>query len=367
MSDFTVGLDLGSFKTAVVASNGQRAFVETIVGWPKDKLACRTLSRKVQQKALGKMVFYGKDVHRERLALNVVRPCEKAMLKFRSPEDAGLSAQEIDDRQKAVRLLLEHVKELVSPPAGAQVRVVMGTPSCAAADCQRMMVEAAEGVFDSVIVIPEPFAVAYGVDQLKDTLVVDIGAGTTDICPIFGTLPLEEDQVTLAMGGDEVDTRFIAQLVETFPEAELSRNMAREIKERYGSVYGTDGAVDVQLPTHGALANFDVRGPLKDACETIVGPIIEGIREVISRVDPEFRHPMLRNILLSGGGSQLIGLDRRIEEELKDHGAKVNKVYDFVFAGAVGAHRMAMELTEEEWQQVDRLDAQGSEEQSVAA
>jgi len=367
MSEFTVGLDLGAFKTAVVASNGERIFVETVVGWPKDKLACRTLSRKVQQKAMGKMVFFGRDVHRERLALNVVRPCEKAMLKFQSQEDAGLNSQDVADRKKAIRLLLEHVLAAVNPPAGASVRAIMGTPSCASIACQRTMIECAEEVFDSVLLIPEPFAVAYGVDQLKGTIVVDIGAGTIDICPMFGTLPLPEDQVTLPVGGDDIDNDFVSGLVDAFPEAEVSLNMAREIKERYGAIHGGDGAVSVNLPTQGALATFDVRGPLKAACEIIVQPIVEGIREVISRVDPEFRHPMLRNILLSGGGSQLIGLDRRIEEELKDHGAKVTKVYDFVFAGAVGAHRMAMELTEEEWRQIDQFESHGEDSQAIAA
>ena len=173
--------------------------------------------------------------------------------------------------------------------------------------------------------------------------------------------------MTLAIGGDEIDAEFCRRLVESCPEAEISLNMAREIKERYGYVHDAHGAVNVRLPTRGALADFDVSAPLKTACESIIGPVVEGIREVISRVDPEFRYPMLHNILLSGGGSQLIGLDRRIEHELEDHGARVTKVYDCVFAGAVGAHRMAMELTEDEWQQISRLDTIVDDEDEVLA
>ena len=85
MEHFTVGLDLGSFKTSIVASNGQRAFVESVVGWPRDQIANRTLARKVRQKTLGEKVLFGKDVHADRMALNVVRPCENAMLKFQDP------------------------------------------------------------------------------------------------------------------------------------------------------------------------------------------------------------------------------------------------------------------------------------------
>jgi rod shape-determining protein MreB and related proteins len=357
MEHFTVGLDLGSFKTSIVASNGQRAFVESVVGWPRDQIANRTLARKVRQKTLGEKVLFGKDVHADRMALNVVRPCENAMLKFQDPTSAGLTEPQVEERKKAIRLLLEHVVGLVEPPKGARIRAVMGSPSCSSPAARRTMIEAAETIFESVIVIPEPFAVAYGVDELRGTLVIDIGAGTIDICPLSGVYPRDEDQVTLPIGGDAIDAEFCRRLSDAFPEAEISLNMAREIKERDGFVHKIDGPVTVRLPTQGALTDFDVSRPLKEACEIIVEPIIEGIREVISRVDPEFRHPMLRNILLSGGGSQLSGLDRRIEHELKDHWARAKKVYDCVFAGAVGAHRMAMELTDEEWSEVSRLDS----------
>ena len=159
MEYFTVGLDLGSFKTSIVASNGQRAFVESVVGWPRDQMANRTLARKVRQKTLGEKVLFGRDVHADRMALNVVRPCEKAMLKFQDPQEAGLSEEEIAERKKAIRLLLEHVVGLVEPPKGARIRAVMGSPSCSSPAARRTMIEAAESIFESVIVIPEPFAV----------------------------------------------------------------------------------------------------------------------------------------------------------------------------------------------------------------
>ena len=47
-------------------------------------------------------------------------------------------------------------------------------------------------------------------------------------------------------------------------------------------------------------------------------------KEVIARFDPEFQRPMLDNLLLGGGGSQLRGLDRVIEQALGDG---VKKVY----------------------------------------
>ena len=49
-------------------------------------------------------------------------------------------------------------------------------------------------------------------------------------------------------------------------------------------------------------------------------PIVTGLRELIGRFDPEFQQRMLQNIVLGGGGSQLRGLDRVIEEAMTEYG-----------------------------------------------
>lgn len=363
MSEFTVGIDLGSFKTSIVASNGQRAVVESIVGQPKDGIASKVLARKVAKRAFGGQVLFGKDVHGERLALNVIRPFEQAILKYRTADQAGLTENDVTERRRAISLLLQHIVSLVGAPADAPVRAVIGAPSCASLEARRVIVEAGEEVFESVVVVPEPFAVAYGVDSLSSTLVIDMGAGTVDICPMNNAFPQEEEQVTIAIAGDLIDVRFTELMTELVPDAEISMKMAREIKERYGCVFNADGEVTVKLPSKsGSQKFYDISQPLMQACEIVVDPIVQGIKDVIARVDPEFRQEMLGSILLSGGGSQLSGLDRRIEFELRDHHARVNRVYDYVFAGAIGAHRIAMELEPEEWTMLGRLD----EGQSVA-
>ncbi len=339
-----VGMDLGSFKTSVVASNGKRETLHTAVGWPKDHVA-RAL--------LGRDVVFGEDILRQRLALDVVRPFAKGALKYVDQAHSGVSRDEVGKRQHAARLLVEHAVALIEPAPDAPVYGVVGAPSRASELSKRVLIEAVQGVFDAVVIVAEPFTVAYSMNRLTETLVVDIGAGTIDICPIYGTYPQEEDQITVPIGGDVIDESFYNCLREAHPEAQLSLNMARDIKEKYGFVHDLDETAIVPLPVAGVPTPLDVTEVLKQACLSIVPPIIDGIREVVARFDPEFQRPMLNHVLLGGGGSQLRGLDRLVEQSLEPlGGGKVTKVYDSVFAGAVGALKLAMTMPPQNWERL---------------
>jgi rod shape-determining protein MreB len=339
-----IGMDLGTFKTSVASSLGLRDVLHSAVGWPKDHFA-RTL--------LGRDVVFGKDLVEHRLALNIVRPFEKGVFKYNDIKDCGLRPEDVKKHQEAAHLLVEHAVALTRPPKGVPVFGVIGAPSRATVANKQVILEAARGTFDAVMIVPEPFTIAYSMNRLSDTLVVDIGAGTIDLCPIYGTFPSEEEQVTIPLGGDFIDDNFFNSMRATYPDAQLSRNMAREIKEKYGFVHDVNERAIVMLPVSGKPKQFDVTAPLKEACRTIIEPIVKGLRDLIGRFDPEFQQRMLQNIVLGGGGSQLRGLDRVIEEGMTEYGgAKVRRVGDAVYAGAVGALKLAMGLPPDSWKQL---------------
>jgi rod shape-determining protein MreB and related proteins len=339
-----IGMDLGTYKTSVASSIGTRDTFLSAVGWPKDQIARRML---------GRDVVLGNDTIEHRLALDVVRPFEKGVLKYCHHQEVGVAAETIERHKEAARLLCQHAIEQVRPPKGTTVYGVIGAPSRASKLNKRVLIEVAEGAFDAVLIVSEPFTIAYGLNRLSDTLVIDIGAGTIDLCPIYGTFPREEDQVTLPLGGDFIDEQFYATMRSVYPEIKLSLNMAREIKENCGCAHTGSERALVSFPVNGKPKQYDVTEPLRDACRMIVQPIVAAVCDLVARFDTEFQQRLLNNIVLGGGGSQLKGLDHAIEDALREYtGCKVRKVTDAVFAGANGALKLAMAMPADNWNQV---------------
>jgi len=318
----------------------------TAIGWPKDHVALAKV---------GSEVVFGKEIRRRRLILDVLRPFEHGLLKYDDLEP-GEDTNEVSRRHEAARLIVAHAVSLMEPESGSPVYGVIGSPSRASTSNKHSIMQAARPSFDAMAIVPEPFAVAFSMSDIDEALVVDIGAGTIDICPIFGKYPSEEEQVTIGFAGDSVDERLHELLEQAQPDVCLPREMVRDIKEKYGFVHEPHRPVMVELPADDQPREFDLTDPLRDACRTIITPIVEGIREVLRKVDPEYRQVLRRNIVLGGGGSQLRGLDQVLEKELAAYGGgSVRRVYDSAFAGAAGALKLAMAMPEEKWEHLKDL------------
>src|SRR5712692_2103893 len=93
-----------------------------------------------------------------------------------------------------------------------------------------------KGIVDSLLIVSEPFAVAYGLNALLHTMIIDIGAGTSDFCVMKGRYPTEEDQRTLMTAGDSIDTQLLKLIEERYPQANVTVFMVREWKEKFSFV-----------------------------------------------------------------------------------------------------------------------------------
>src|SRR5262249_39270352 len=143
----------------VACSSGLRDVFLSAVGWPKDHVA-RTM--------LGRDVVFGKDIVEHRLALNIIRPFEKGVLKYNC-EAAETTKQDGPTRAEAARLLVEHAVALMRPAKGVPVYGVIGAPSRASILNKKVLLEAARTSLDGAMVVSEPFTIAFGMNRLSDT------------------------------------------------------------------------------------------------------------------------------------------------------------------------------------------------------
>ena len=242
--------------------------------------------------------------------------------------------------------------ELAEIPSDSTIYGVIGAPAEASVDSKAHILAAASEFMDSIVVCSEPFSVAYGLDFLADTLVVDIGAGTVDLCRVHGTMPKAEDQRTHHYAGDAIDGKLAELLTKNHSDAQFSSNMVREIKEDHACVGSHMDPVKVDFPVQGKPTEFDITSEVSEACYGIVPPTVEALQDLIATYDPEFQQKMRNHILLGGGGSQITGLSRAIEEALVEYGGgKVKAVEEPQYAGSNGALKVALDMPEEFWQE----------------
>jgi len=183
-----VGIDLGTSRSSISASNGERHVIDSYVGWPVDMVA---------RKLVKKSVLVGRDALDNRPMLDLRRPLERGIMKEGSEKD-----------QEAVQELVRHLISLAGIKQKgknkAKVRAVVGVPAEAFRVSRQNLRSTIDGIAESVMMVSEPFAVAYGLEALLHALVIDIGAGTADFCVMQGRYPTEEDQKTLPNAGDSL-------------------------------------------------------------------------------------------------------------------------------------------------------------------
>jgi rod shape-determining protein MreB len=335
-----VGMDLGTSRTSISASNGVRETVLSYVGYPKDVVAMKILKRPK---------VFGQEAMAKRLSLRLYRPLEHGVIKGSSCKD-----QDYDDNLKAARDLAQHAIELAKPRKDELLFGVIGVPAQAGISNKEAIIEASKEFLDSVMLCSEPFAVAYGLDMLEDALVIDIGAGTTDLCRLYGAMPRDEDQITLNYAGDFIDQTLYEFLREKCPEADFNINMVKEIKEKHAIVNEIAQPVVVEFPVRGKPTPFDITPEIRKACRAIIPPIVEALQQLIASFDPEFQHKLRNHVLLGGGGSQIIGLGPAIEAVMKQRcgGGRVTTVEEPIYAGANGALKIAHDMPEEYWKKL---------------
>jgi len=345
-----VGFDWGTNKSCVSASlaGSQESFsqlvVPTVVGYANDGIVENLLPGNAR-------TLFGEEALKYRLHLRLVQPMIDGVI----------------DDLSASRDFSKHIRSLINPPAGAEIRAVIGLPANAERSARENLRQSVAGVFDRVILVPEPFLAALGyrdegslgateyVDPVQNSLFIDIGGGTTDVCLVQGYFPMAEDQVSLAFAGDKVDACLSEAIRKTYPDCGLSMLKIREIKERHAYVGKLDEPIIVNVMVGGKMRKLDVGAQIGEACNELLQRILESAKLLIGRASSDSVGELLRNIILTGGGSRIKNLDVELQRLLAEEGYEnpcvrtVGENYkEFVAKGALKAARQAKES---QWQQ----------------
>ena len=214
-----------------------------------------------------------------------------------------------------------HQQTLVPMP---RPRVCIGIPSGATEVEKRAVYDAAmaAGAREAYL-IEEPRAAALGaglpVNEIKGTMIVDIGGGTTEVAVIsIGGVVISR---SLRVAGDELDED-ILQYIRKKYNLLIGDRLAEQVKINIGSAYPLQTELTYTVRGRnlitGLPASLEVSSvEIREAMANSVQVIVDTIKDALDEVPPELISDLLDNgICLAGGGSQILGLVPRLKDEL---------------------------------------------------
>jgi rod shape-determining protein MreB len=171
-------------------------------------------------------------------------------------------------------------------------------------------------------------------------MIVDIGGGTTDIAVISLAGVVYGRSVRVA--GNEMDEAII-QYFKRAHNLLVGERTAEQVKIDIGSAAPLDAPIVMEVKgrhlVKGMPATVKVcDAEIRDALAEPVRVIIQAVRDALERIPPELCGDIYdRGVVLSGGGSLLRNLDRRLREET---GLPVQMAEDPLSSVVLGAGRM---------------------------
>ena len=207
----------------------------------------------------------------------------------------------------------------------------------------------------SVIVIEEPLAAAMGadidVDKPEGSMIVDIGGGTTDVAVISLGGCVCTGSVKIA--GDDFD-QSITEYMKTAHHLLIGDRTAEQIKIKIGRAIPLEQGEEITTMTvkgRNTQNGYPAEKLVDDesiymALEDNIAEINKGIKKVFEATPPELAADIFeKGIYLTGGGSQLYGMDKAISNEI---GVQVLRVDDPLRSVIIGIQKKIMQTNRNE-------------------
>lgn len=204
-------------------------------------------------------------------------------------------------------------------------RIVIGIPTGITQVERRAVKDVAlRAKASDVYLVQQPVSASVGanlpISEPTGNMIVDIGGGTTDIAVISMNGIVFNHSIRIA--GNEMDEAIIQHLKKKY-NLLIGERSAEQMKIDIGSAYPLDEPLTMEvkgrdlregIPKVIVIDDQEIR----EALEDVVSAIINAIRVTLEKTPPELSADIIdRGIILTGGGSLLKNLDKRIREETK--------------------------------------------------
>lgn len=256
----------------------------------------------------------------------------------------------ISDYDMTARMLKEFISRITSFSL-FKPRVLVCVPGSITGVEERALIDAAiEAGARKVYLLEASLATAVGagidINKPDGHMVIDIGSGTTEVAVVsLGGVVQCESIKTAGMVFDEAIVRYVRKKHNLL----IGSRTAEELKMSIGCVYPRPEVsyeevkgrcLVTGLPRSVTISSAD----MTEALEEPMARVLEAVHLVLERTPPELVGDVAENgIVLSGGGSQIWGLDKLIAEQT---GIDTLLVDDALSCTAYGAGRILQNLND---------------------
>ena len=127
-----------------------------------------------------------------------------------------------------------------------------------------------------------------------------------------------------------------------------------QIKEAHAYVGPSRKPLDIKVVIGGKSRTLELGDAVGNACNTLIDKIYPALTTLIASASSDSVVTLLQNIIITGGGSQIRGIDTVLQKRLSDDGFENPKVrlagQDFQRYVAIGALKAARAARENQWQ-----------------
>jgi rod shape-determining protein MreB len=227
-------------------------------------------------------------------------------------------------------------------------RAVIGVPAGITEVEKRAVVDSAESAgVREVYLVTETMASAIGmgipVEEPSGNMVIDIGGGTAEIAVL--ALNGMVCDMSVRIGGDEMDDTIVSYLKKTY-NLLVGESTAEQIKIRIGSAFPLEDELEMEVKGRDLVAGIPktlriTSTEIRDALNEPISIVVEAVKQALEQTPPELSADILdKGIIMTGGSSQLRGLDERIRQETN---LPVNVIDDPMTCVARGALKIIEE------------------------